>query len=375
MTTYGAKWSQHRCYKKDPLPEIAPALLNSYDIARYVEEECLLERDSFEPERLKTASYEMRFLGTLYDWKLEGAKLERRCRKIVDGKKVELSRNSISYLWIQEHLRLPEYIAARFNLRIRDVHKGILLGTGPLIDPGFGGRILIPLHNLTDNDYSLVGGEGIIWVEFTKVSMQDCWLPDQEGSERPPDQEGKERPPDLVEFPHEKAIDDPNRYLLKAGAASGVQSALRGALEEAKSAAGSAREAAQEARDKAEQFEARVSTFGFVGGAALLVGVVSLVVAAFVLLFSVYDFRGQVLDRVERQRERIDQLQSAFEGSQPESNASGAAGEAGDSEPSGVGVEEAVSSQEGVEPEAENPLASGRGPLPERRGSPTSRVR
>jgi hypothetical protein len=38
------------------------------------------------------------------------------------------------------------------------------------VDPGFCGRLLIPLHNLTSSEYVIPAGEGLIWVEFTKVS-------------------------------------------------------------------------------------------------------------------------------------------------------------------------------------------------------------
>ena len=256
MTTYGTKWAKHRYYKTDPLWDIEPALLNSHDITRYVKEGCLLEEDRFEATRLKPASYEMKFLGTLYHWEDKDGRLERQCIEVVDGTDVAISRNSISYLWLEERLRLPEYIAARFNLRIKEVHKGILLGTGPLIDPGFGGRILIPLHNLTDNDYHLKGGEGIIWVEFTKVSMNDYWRPDKEV---------RKRPSRLVEFPSEKTFDDPHAYLYKARAAPGVQSAFKGALDNSIQAAEAAREDAETARLRSEDIAKRLWTIGFVG--------------------------------------------------------------------------------------------------------------
>lgn len=70
---------------------------------------------------------------------------------------------------------MPAYIALRFNLRITLVHRGLLLGTGPLVDPGFEGRLLIPLHNLTSEDCVLTGGEGLIWIEFTKLSANKAW--------------------------------------------------------------------------------------------------------------------------------------------------------------------------------------------------------
>ena len=339
MTTYGADWSKHPYYKEDPLHEIAPALLNSYDITRYVDKGCLLEKDLFDPERLKPASYEMKFLGTLYRWELKDGKLERQCHEIVEGKTVELSRNSISYLWIQECLRLPEYIAARFNLRIRDVHKGILLGTGPLIDPGFGGRILIPLHNLTDNDYCLLGGEGIIWVEFTKVSMHDCWLPDPQK---------RERPSGLVEFPSRKAIDDPDVYLYKAHAGLGVQSAFRGALDNATQAADAARVDAEKATKRADVIEKGVRTLGYGGVLAVALGVAALLLTAFLLLFSVYDFRGRVTDTIHGQDRRLLELERVLGEMSADPNTSSAGEEPAIPEASDLDVEEAVPSQNGM---------------------------
>ena len=290
MTTYGVKWSQDRCYKQDPLLDILPALLNSQDVKRYVDEGCLLEKGEFDRARMKPASYEMRFLGKLYDWQDVDGRLEKRCREVREGDVVELGRNSISYLWIEEHLRLPEYIAARFNLRISEVHKGLLLGTGPLIDPGFGGRILIPLHNLTDKDYKLTGGDGIIWIEFTKLSLNAYWGAGGENTKRPSD---------LVRFPSEKAIDDPHHYFLKADAIGGVQSAFKGALV-------SARASAEESKNSVKGIKRRVTYTTVIGLLSILLGLAALV-------FSAFEISGQVADRVHRQGERIGELEINLE--------------------------------------------------------------
>lgn len=293
MTTNDADWSKHPCYKQDPLPGIEPALLNSLDIRRYVDKGCLLEPESFDQKRMKPASYEMRFLGELSHWEEVDGRLEKRCRKVSEGDRIELRKNSISYLWTEERLLLPEYIAARFNLRIRDVHKGILLGTGPLIDPGFGGRILIPLHNLTDGKYFLTGGDGIIWVEFTKVSTNRYWLPGHQDTKRPCK---------LVAFPPGKRIASSDGYLEKAGAAAGVQSAFRGALESTRGAADEAKAAAEAARSSI----ARGTNFGIIGVLGVVVGVAA-------LLFSAFEISVQVTDRVHRQSERIGVLERKLE--------------------------------------------------------------
>ena len=256
---------------------------------------CLIENDSFAPDRMKPASYEMRLLGELYDWEDVDGRLRKRFRTIDVGDRIELPKNSISYLWTREQLLLPEYIAARFNLRIREVHKGILLGTGPLIDPGFGGRLLIPLHNLTNNDYELCGGQGIIWVEFTKVSKNDYWSQDSEDAERSPE---------LVPFPSRKVIDDPSSYLSKAGVmdAGGVQSAFKAELDRTRHVASEAQSFSEQAAATLEKFEKRTRRLTFWGG-------VGGVVASAALLLSAYAISIPVIEKVHRQSERIGELE------------------------------------------------------------------
>jgi hypothetical protein len=96
-------------------------------------------------------------------------------RDLRPGESFTVAENSIVYVKTQEKFRLPDYVAMRFNLKINNVHRGILLGTGPIVDPGFVGHLLIPLHNLTTNSYVFNEGEEFVWAEFTKISPHPCW--------------------------------------------------------------------------------------------------------------------------------------------------------------------------------------------------------
>ena len=302
MTDGKADWRAHRYYAKDPLPEIAPALLNSADIERYINAGCLIEADKFDRNRMKPASYEMRFLGELYDWEECHGRLRQRHRLIREGKPLKLYKNSISYLWMEEQLLLPEYIAARFNLRIREVHKGLLLGTGPLIDPGFGGRILIPLHNLTDNDYQIEGGDGIIWVEFTKVSRNKYWCSDEGEAERPPE---------LATFPDQKSRKEPTSYLDKAGVLrmGGVQSAFRGALRRAQYVAENAISESNKTSADLDEMKKTLRNWGILGALAVAIGVVAVVVSAFSLTDSVVQSQSDRIGELERRLEELRESQ------------------------------------------------------------------
>ena len=239
------------------------------DIKEYVHKGCLIKREDFDDGRLKTASYGMRFLGELHSWDTNNDGTLKPCRmKIRCGDAVKLPGNSITYLSMKEELLLPEYIAARFNLHIRHVHKGILLGTGPMVDPGFFGSLLIPLHNLTNNDYEIDSGEGIIWVEFTKLNGHDFWK-SKKG----------ERPSDLKPFPNVKYIKDARSYLRKSGilAKGGVQSAFRGVLEQAKNVADAARE-------ETKSFRNYYTWGGIAAAIAIAVSLASVIIGGYILV-------------------------------------------------------------------------------------------
>jgi hypothetical protein len=124
------------------------------------------------PIEVKLASLEFALLGAVIYWDAEGRRIEQQ---VESGEHFILRHNSIAFVTLEPYLQLPDYIALRFNLKIRNVYQGLLLGTGPLVDPGYQGRLSIPLHNLTTNDYTLIGGEPLITVEFTKLAPHPRW--------------------------------------------------------------------------------------------------------------------------------------------------------------------------------------------------------
>jgi deoxycytidine triphosphate deaminase len=153
----------------DPFPDIPRALLSSEHIKAYVRQTGMIHPfdDDQKLEALKSASYEVRAGGQFIYWDKDEEQVVQLIRR---DETFTLPANSISYVQIGCEFRLPQYIAVRFNLRITHVHRGLLLGTGPLVDPGFHGRLLVPLHNLTSDKYTIRGDEGLIWMEFTKTS-------------------------------------------------------------------------------------------------------------------------------------------------------------------------------------------------------------
>jgi len=153
---------------KDPFKgEIPASLLSSEHIQAYVCATGMLHPFHHDKEgRLKAASYEVNPGTQFIMWNEKGHKVITE-----NPQELVLPANSITFVQLESHIFLPNYIGMRFNLRIQHVHRGLLLGTGPLVDPGFQGNLLIPLHNLTSQPYKMSADEGLIWVEFTKTTF------------------------------------------------------------------------------------------------------------------------------------------------------------------------------------------------------------
>ena len=153
----------------DPFPDIECALLSKDHIIKYANKTGMIAPLYFRGEnkrRMKKALYEGR-IGGDYAYKYDDNDAPKEI-PVKDGLVVEA--NSIVFVECDIDFNLPNFIAVRFNLQIRHVHRGLLLGTGPLVDPGYKGRLCIPIHNLTDKDYLIPVDKGLIWMEFTKTS-------------------------------------------------------------------------------------------------------------------------------------------------------------------------------------------------------------
>lgn len=215
-----------RTRKNDPFPDIPPALLNSADIHDYVEATAMIY--PYDPKYLKSSSYEAQIGSRAYFWDDEG---NQRITNLDENNTVKLRPNSLVFFETLQKFYLPYYMAIRFNLRITNVHRGLLLGTGPLVDPGFQGHLLIPIHNLTNNTYTFRGGEPFIWVEFTKISPSVIWS----AGDRSP-RIGLYEP-----FPESKVDRKPWQYFENANNHNPISNAVPAALADAQESANRAK--------------------------------------------------------------------------------------------------------------------------------------
>ena len=256
----------------DPFPDIAPALLNSADLLEYIAATGMVHPFDVHPgnanEMLKPASCGMRLGGPVVYWAdAESESPVKVTRNLQRDEELKLARNSIVYVTLEPVLRMPDYIAARFNLTIRDIYRGLLVGTGPLVDPGFTGRISVPLHNITCNTYTLHGGEPIAWMEFTKISPNERWTEH--------DSHGRQSP--YVPFPQRKLSRRTVEDYLGRAADGPITSSIPPLV-------GSAERAAVATKDAAEKQLARIRRYSVVALLAVVLTLAGILITTYMLV-------------------------------------------------------------------------------------------
>jgi len=127
-------------------------------------EKRLLISENYDRRNLRPAAYTLRIGEDYID-------SDGKRRKLSDEEdSFVFKKNSIIFVTTKESLDLPFYIIARFNLRVNWVYAGILLGTGPQVDPGFSGQLSCPLYNLTNVDIVIKKGEDFATIDFEKTT-------------------------------------------------------------------------------------------------------------------------------------------------------------------------------------------------------------
>ena len=275
----------------DPFPEIPPSLLNSADIVDYIDAAKIVT--PFNSDGLKSASYEVPFSGTVYWWDPDNKAHHKDIASKDDT--FSLEPNSIAYVYPDTTFYLPDYIALRFNLRITHVHQGLLLGTGPLVDPGFCGRLLIPLHNLTANKYTFVHGNGFIWVEFTKLGPIKSSGTIKSSS-------GMNRNGEYQQFPDSKRFKTPDFYFKQANNGRSIISSIPDVIKDSKDRAASSERKADEAAKSAERATKNLDR-------NLLIGILGIAIAFVGLGYSLIQIFQNTLDTKTRATEDVTRAQ------------------------------------------------------------------
>jgi dCTP deaminase len=109
-----------------------------------------------------------------YDFRVGEQGATTSSKKIVNIRETGfllLQPGDFGVITVLEEVRLgPQYVA-RFGLRSKYARKGLIATTGPQIDPGFHGRLIIGITNLTPKPVSLPYKDDLVSVEFHRLDQ------------------------------------------------------------------------------------------------------------------------------------------------------------------------------------------------------------
>ncbi len=119
--------------------------------------------EPFDEGQIEAATYDLR-VGE------QGATTStKRLVNIRETGSLLLAPGDFGVVTVHETIKLGPQHAARFGLRSKFARKGLIATTGPQIDPGFYGRLIIGLTNLTPRSVSLSHKDDFISVEFHRL--------------------------------------------------------------------------------------------------------------------------------------------------------------------------------------------------------------
>ncbi len=153
--------------EEDPWPNgwpgaVLPAeAIEAYsDIKRIPNPYPLIE--PFDRELLRAARYELR----LGDEAHVGGTPHRLHE---DNLFLVLKPHQVAVVKTHEFLRIPRFLIARWNLRVRMVYEGLLWVGGPQVDPGWAGHLYCPIYNLAEREIYLEYKQPIFTMDFVRV--------------------------------------------------------------------------------------------------------------------------------------------------------------------------------------------------------------
>lgn len=121
--------------------------------------------DPFDDSQVQAASYDLR-VGE------RGATTgTKKIVNIKDAGYLSIQPGDFAVVTVLEEIRLGPQYAGRFGLRSKYARKGLIATTGPQIDPGFRGRLILGLTNLTPKPISVPYKDDFVTVEFHRLEQ------------------------------------------------------------------------------------------------------------------------------------------------------------------------------------------------------------
>ncbi len=125
--------------------------------------------DDYCPENIQACSYDLRMGGQYYYYKKGDHGVN--VRSLPKGGLLEIPPNAICYVITEESVNMPENLTASISLSFGLIKQGVMLAAQPPYDPGYKGKTVALLHNLSNEPVKIERGQHILNIVFTKLSI------------------------------------------------------------------------------------------------------------------------------------------------------------------------------------------------------------
>ena len=146
----------------DPFPNERGVLLSD-KIERYVSSHSII--DPFDEDCLEPAGYQMRVGQSYYhgpDKKL-----------LSEGDTLVIKPYDVVVIETAERVRIPRFMIARWNIKVKLAYKGLLWVGAAQVDPGYVGYLSCPIYNLSTRTVQLRKGDKLALIDFVKTTPYD----------------------------------------------------------------------------------------------------------------------------------------------------------------------------------------------------------
>lgn len=147
-------------------------VLTKSEISKRCQDHKLLE--NYKEENIQTCSYDLR-LGNQYYYEA-GDSVINDIYKKVDIKTLDddgiltIPPHAICYVITEEIVNMPNNLTASISLSFGLINKGVMLAAQPPYDPGYSGKTVALLHNLSDAPIKIKRGAHILNMVFSELS-------------------------------------------------------------------------------------------------------------------------------------------------------------------------------------------------------------
>jgi deoxycytidine triphosphate deaminase len=127
--------------------------------------------DPFDLNSLRRSSYDLTVGSEYYCGDSENDRsLTLRTQNLPTSATFSIPAHGVCFILCAETITLPDNITARVALRMSLIYQGLVLTAQPPFDPGYSGKVIVMLHNLSSRPVHVTQGSRIATIEFSEVT-------------------------------------------------------------------------------------------------------------------------------------------------------------------------------------------------------------